>query len=235
MTQDNHSNQVQVPYAILRPSPNVKLRTKEYKKYPTLPLHLVQSVLYKATVNSTTPIIIDLETTSALAHSKKDTVAAVSLASSHSVVSINVKDNHKLWLAILNYLYTKSVPLIAHNASFDMAWMLRDFNPTALYYHEFKLFNFVGCTYAMYRHLATEGFRGQQWSLDYAQKTLLQIESNKIERNKKLVEQGLIKKRISNDILLKLLGSEEEVSKYQQSVTERESEDTEDEDTPEED
>lgn len=133
-------------------------------------------------------------------------------------------------MAILNYLYTKSIPLLAHNASFDMAWMLRDFNPQALYFHEFKLFNFVGCTYAMYRHLATEGFIGQQWSLDYAQKTLLQIESNKIERNKKLVEQGLIKKRISNDILLKLLGSEEAVSDYQSSVHEQH-----DDDEPEED
>jgi hypothetical protein len=219
------SKQVQVPYAILRPSPNVKLRTSSYKKYPTLPLQQVQQVLYKATVNSTTPIVIDLETTSLLAHNKTDTVAAVSLASSHSVVSINVKDNPKLWMAILNYLYTKSIPLLAHNASFDMAWMLRDFNPKALYFHEFKLFNFVGCTYAMYRHLATEGFIGQKWGLDYAQKTLLQIESNKIERDKKLVEQGLIKKRISNDILLKLLGSEEAVSDYQANVHEQHDDD----------
>lgn len=220
----NHK-QVQVPYAILRPSPNVKLRTSSYKKYPTLPLQQLQQVLYKAIVNSTTPIVIDLETTSALAHDKSQSVAAVSLASSHSVVSINVKNNHQLWMAILNYLYTKSIPLLAHNASFDMAWMLRDFNPKALYFHEFKLFNFVGCTYAMYRHLATEGFIGQQWSLDYAQKTLLNIESNKIERNKKLVEQGLIKKRISNDILLKLLGSEEAVSDYQSSVHEQHDDD----------
>jgi hypothetical protein len=165
-------------------------------------------------VNSTTPIVIDLETTSLLAHDRNAKVVAVSLASSHSVVSINVKDNHKLWMAILNYLYTKSVPLLTHNAAFDMAWMLRDLNPTAKYFHEFRLFNLVGCTLAMYRHLASEGYFGQRWGLDYLQKTLLHIGSNKIERNKKLIEHCLTKRRISNATLLKLLGSEEAVTEF---------------------
>lgn len=95
-----------------------------------------------------------------------------------------------------------------------MAWMLRDFNPGCEYYNDFKFFNFVGCTYAMYRQLASEGFRGQKYSLEYAQETLLHIESNKVARNKKLVEQGLLKKHIAHDTLVKLCGSEEAVKEY---------------------
>lgn len=117
-------------------------------------------------------------------------------------------------MAILNYLYLQAVPLISHNASFDMLWMIRDFNPDAKYFHEFRLFNYVGCTYVLYRHLASEGFFGQRWGLDYAQRTLLNIESNKIERNKKLVEQGLLKKHIARGTLLKLCGSEEAMEEY---------------------
>jgi hypothetical protein len=207
-------NKVQVPYAILKPSPNVKLRTAQYKKYKTLPLHMVATVLRSATANSKTPVVIDLETTSALAHDKTAQVAAVSLASSHSVVSINVKDNFPLWKAILTYLYVNKTPLLAHNATFDMAWMLRDFNPDASYYNDFKQFNFVGCTYAIYRHLASEGFRGQKWSLGYAQETLLNCESNKAQRDRKLIEQGLLKKHISEDLLLKLCGSAERLVEY---------------------
>jgi len=93
---------------------------------------------------------------------------------------------------------------MAHNAVFDMAWMLRDFNPNAKYYSDYRLFNFVGCTYGMYRHLASEGFQGQKWSLDYAQRTLLNIESNKVERNKQLVLQGILRKPIKAELLRKL-------------------------------
>lgn len=98
-----------------------------------------------------------------------------------------------------------------------MAWMLRDLNPDAKYFHEYKQFNFVGCTYALYRHLASEGFIGQKWGLDYVQKTLLNIESNKVERNKRLVEKGLLKKNIKKDLLIKLLGSEEDADTYTKS------------------
>ena len=118
---------------------------------------------------------------------------------------------------------------MAHNAVFDMAWMLRDFNPHAKYYSEYKLFNFVGCTYGMYRHLASEGFNGQKWGLDYAQKTLLNIESNKVERNKRLVEQGLVKKNIKKETLIKLLGSEEAANEYTSKYIVREQQDDEEE------
>jgi hypothetical protein len=218
--------QVKVPYAILKPlASGVKLRRTLYLKQHNLTPHKVQQVLRQAIQNSTTPIVIDLETTSAYAHDRTAKVAAVSLASSHSVLSINVKDKQDVWLCILNYLYAMQTPLLAHNALFDMAWMLRDFNPTAQYYSDYRQFNFVGCTYGMYRHLASEGFRGQKWGLDYAQKTLLNIESNKTERNKKLVEQGLVKKNIKKETLIKLLGSEGAANEYTSKYVVREDED----------
>jgi hypothetical protein len=218
--------QVKVPYAILRPLANgVKLRRSLYLKQHNLTPHKVQQVLRQAIQNSTTPIVIDLETTSACAHDRTAKVAAVSLASSHSVLSINVKDKQDVWLSILGYLYATKTPLLAHNAVFDMAWMLRDFNPTAQYFADYRKFNFVGCTYGMYRHLASEGFKGQKWGLDYAQKTLLNIESNKVERNKKLIEQGLVKKNIKKETLIKLLGSEEAANEYTSQYMVREDED----------
>jgi hypothetical protein len=77
----------------------------------------------------------------------------------------------------------------------------------------------------MYRHLASEGFNSQKWGLDYAQKTLLNIESNKVERNKKLVEQGLVKKNIKKETLIKLLGSEEAANEYTSKYIVREQDD----------
>jgi hypothetical protein len=230
LMDSNSNNKVQVPYALLKPlAKGVKLRKSLYLKRQNLTPLQVQKIIREATANSLTPIVIDLETTSACAHDRTQKVAAVSLASSHSVVSINVKDKHDVWISILNYLYATQLPLMAHNAVFDMAWMLRDFNPHAKYYSEYKLFNFVGCTYGMYRHLASEGFNGQKWGLDYAQKTLLNIESNKVERNKRLVEQGLVKKNIKKETLIKLLGSEEAANEYTSKYIVREQQDDEEE------
>lgn len=202
------NSEVRIPYVILKPlaKGSAKLRTSQYVKYPNLTPTQAQSVVRQATKGSKTPVVIDLETTSAAAHDKTAQVVAVSLASSHSVIAINVKDKPQLWLQILNVLYSLQIPLLAHNLVFDAAWIIRDFNPDAKYFHEYRFHNFVGCTYAMYRHLASEGFHGQKWSLDYAQKTLLLIDSNKIERNKKLVEQGIIKKNIKSETLVKLIG-----------------------------
>lgn len=209
------NNRVQVPYALLSPlAKGVKLRKGLYLKKQNLTPLQVQKTIKEVVTNSTTPIVIDLETTSASAHDRTAKVVAVSLASSHSVVSINLKDKHDVWVSILNYLHATQLPLMAHNAVFDMAWMLRDFNSNAQYYSDYKLFNFVGCTYGMYRHLASEGFNGQKWSLSYATTTLLNTDSNKTIRDKQLVTQGIIKKSIREDILLKLCDGDKD--KYQQ-------------------
>jgi len=124
------------------------------------------------------------------------------------------KEGDKIWAQILNLLYKYQVPLIAHNLTFDLAWMLRDLNlrddgSLPSWFSEFKKLKLHACTLGLLRQLASEGFPGQEYNLGFAQKHLLGWdEVNKVERNKRLCEAGILKKRIPKYLLMKLTGGE---------------------------
>jgi hypothetical protein len=84
---------------------------------------------------------------------------------------------------------------------------LRDDGSIPSWFSEFKKLKLHACTLGLLRQLASEGFPGQEYNLGFAQKNLLGWdESNKLERNKKLCEAGILKKRIPKYLLMKLTG-----------------------------
>lgn len=95
---------------------------------------------------------------------------------------------------VMRTLAMARVPLIAHNLFFDASWPMRDFagvpivhdNPAAV-----GQLCWLGCTYACYKFLATEGWPGQEWGLKAAQKDLLLWkETNEVELDAWLVNNG---------------------------------------------
>jgi hypothetical protein len=80
------------------------------------------------------------------------------------------------------------------------AWRHLTASQALSFWHNWKY-----CTYAMYRHLASEGFLGQKWGLASAMESLLEWEVPKGEEVAKwLVENGYTKKSIPNHLLAKL-------------------------------
>lgn len=56
------------------------------------------------------------------------------------------------------------LPLVAHNTVFDGGFLQKSAG---------RWGNWVGCTYGMFRQLATEGFAGQEWSLEAGMRDVL--------------------------------------------------------------
>ena len=83
---------------------------------------------------------------------------------------------------LLTELLERGQPLIAHNMYFDGQWM----------WEKFRIMpNIRSCTYALYRHLATEGWIGQKWGLKEAMVDLLLWETpNTAELDNWLVANG---------------------------------------------
>jgi len=106
-------------------------------------------------------------------------VVGVGLSNSHGSVYFTAE--HYAW--VMQTLSANSTPLIAHNLFFDASWPTRDFPDLVL--------QWTGCTYAIYKLLATEGWPNQSWSLKSAQKDLLLWpETNERELDAWLVENG---------------------------------------------
>lgn len=90
-----------------------------------------------------------------------------------------------LWSTFLELACRWKLPLAAHNGTFDWAYAFRDY-PGA----EAEL-NIAVCTYAWYKHLATEGWLNQRWGLKSAQKQLLGWEeTNEVELDEWLIANG---------------------------------------------
>lgn len=97
---------------------------------------------------------------------------------------------------LMKTLHREKTPVLAHNVFFDAAWPLRDFG--------IRL-NFVVCTFAAYKLLATEGWAGQQWGLKAAERELLGWpESNDKNLRRWLVENGFVKRPINKALREKL-------------------------------
>lgn len=97
--------------------------------------------------------------------------------------SVYFTAEHYAW--VMQTLAANGTPLIAHNLFFDASWPTRDFPDLEL--------QWTGCTYAIYKLLATEGWPNQSWSLASAQKEVLQWgESNKDAVAEWLIENGYV-------------------------------------------
>jgi len=106
----------------------------------------------------------------------------VALSDSRGSIYIPFLQDPSAYERTMRLLHKWQVPLIAHNAFFDAAWPLRDFS---------LWLNWHGCTFAMYKLMATEGWPGQQWGLKAAQKDLLGWkETNEGKLDEWLVDNG---------------------------------------------
>jgi DNA polymerase I-like protein with 3'-5' exonuclease and polymerase domains len=109
-------------------------------------------------------------------------IVGVGLSDNRGSLYIDVKKKPKLLDIILKGLVEKRIPLIAHNLFFEMQWTFGKWD-----------LNWAACTYATYRHLANEGWEGQEYGLKKAQKDLLKWEkTNEEELDLWLIEHGFV-------------------------------------------
>lgn len=147
------------------------------------------------------PLVVDVETRGTMALSSDFAVVGIGLGTSEAVCYFGGTEPEDLEAIrqIALILLDTQVPLVAHNAAFDAtalsvlvgprdrsAWRHLTASQARSYFHNWRY-----CTYAMYRHLASEGFLGQKWGLKSAQEDLLGwAETNETELNAWLLANG---------------------------------------------
>lgn len=116
------------------------------------------------------PIHLDFETTGLDAADPTQSVVGVGLANAAGVWYFDARQWRtpgNEWYELQRALY--AVGWMAFNAPFDGAWLWR-YNVPAYDTPNPRL---AGCTQALYRLLATEGYTGQQWNLESAVDSIL--------------------------------------------------------------
>lgn len=147
------------------------------------------------------PIVVDVETRGTMAHSSDFAVVGIGLGTSEAVCYFGgtTEEDQEAIRQIALILLDTRVPLVAHNVAFDAtalsvlvgprdrsAWRHLTASQARAFWHNWRY-----CTYAMYRHLASEGFLGQKWGLKSAQQDLLGWEeTNEVELNEWLLANG---------------------------------------------
>lgn len=125
-----------------------------------------------------TPLAFDIETKGNEAHNPESVVVGFALSDGESAAYWTAEH----WPAFLEMAKETQVQLLAHNATFDLAYALRDGG---------EWLNLVYCTYFTYKYLATEGWLNQRWGLKSAQTDLLGwTETNEVELDQWLIENG---------------------------------------------
>jgi DNA polymerase I-like protein with 3'-5' exonuclease and polymerase domains len=107
------------------------------------------------------PVVLDLETTGL--HPRSARVVGFALANSTGSTYFHIGESSQalaMFYEMCNQFDHNQTPLIAHNVAFDSCWL-----PDTI--------NWVFCTYAGYKHLASEGYAGQKWDLKSAQVEML--------------------------------------------------------------
>jgi len=110
---------------------------------------------------STEPLVLDLETTGL--HPRSARVVGFALANSAGSTYFHIGESGQalsMFYELCRELDDKQVPLVAHNVAFDSCFLP-------------ETCNWIFCTYAAYKHLASEGYAGQKWDLKSAQVEML--------------------------------------------------------------
>jgi DNA polymerase I-like protein with 3'-5' exonuclease and polymerase domains len=166
-----------LPFALLAPvqsSPRTNYHV--YLEPPT-----EEELKYLWEESSGEPLAFDYETDGRMPH-EGGRIVGVSFSDSRGSIYLPVPD-HAYLAELLSCL--ASIPLVAHNLFFEMLWTKHVAPELALCYR--------ACTYATYRHLANEGFIGQEYGLKAAEVDLLGWEEdNAGDLGKWLVENGHI-------------------------------------------
>lgn len=161
-----------LPFALLTPK-HCPPRTAVYSGTD---VDLIQSII----LHSKYVTALDFETRGTDPTLPDTCIMGMGLATSELCTYIPA--DHPDFNRLLHWLVDEQIPLIAHNAYFDGQWIYN-------YYGRHP--NWVACTYALYRHLATEGWAGQKYGLKDAMVQLLQWpEANTAELDSWLVTNG---------------------------------------------
>jgi DNA polymerase family A/3'-5' exonuclease len=142
-------------------------------------------------------LAIDLETQGTESWDLSRKVVGVALADASGACYLHIgvdEAGQAAWRHFLVMLWEAKTPLLAHNAQFDAAWMSRDLTQE-LGYMDYEQgiawHNWFGCTLAMAKHLASEGWLGQRHGLKHLQVELLGWpESNEAELDAWLCDNG---------------------------------------------
>lgn len=170
------------PFAILKPvlaPPRLNVCTiLQEVRDPEVEL----SFLINGRVNSQDPMALDFETRGDVTGDGMP--VGVALSDQRGNWYIDFLSSHpSTYHYIIAALATHRVPLVAHNLFFDASWTQRDFPLLKP--------NWVHCTYALYKLLATEGYAGQRHGLKEAMVDVLGWEeSNEAGIDKWLCENG---------------------------------------------
>lgn len=195
-----HLKQKRLPFALIKPV-QTQPRENLYIVLPGTSTRLEEIKHWWTEAKG--PLVVDLETNGTQAHDPNQYVVGVSFADERGAIYVDVSNAQDLWKAILVELYKHKTPLIAHNVAFDASWMTRDLI-TALggwentswldsdnMYTKWTYHNWYVCTYAAYKHLASEGWENQKWGLKDLQVQVLNWESRgDVEIEAWLVENG---------------------------------------------
>lgn len=147
-------------------------------------------------------LVLDLETRGTSPTDPSFSVVGMGLGTSEAVCYFGGTEPEDLQAlrAIAHILLEARVPLVAHNVAFDaagMTWLVTQAPETSpwrkwtaedmqAHWHNWRY-----CTYAMYRHLASEGWTGQKWGLKQAEVDLLGWEeTNEVELDEWLLANG---------------------------------------------
>ncbi len=110
-------------------------------------------------------VAIDLETTGTKFWETEFKIVTLGLSCSIGSIALDTRDmNRKQFNTLLKEI--QPLPLIAHNAQFDMGCLVA-------YNNSFYDFNLQYDTLGLYHQLANEGFTGQKHGLKFAQKEML--------------------------------------------------------------
>lgn len=101
-------------------------------------------------------VAFDLETTGLDAQLPESAIVGMGLAGKEFNYYFHRLGNEVQFDKLFLRLLDSNLEFIAHNAYFDGQWVLQKYG---------KHMNWVACTSAWYRHLATEGWVGQRWGL----------------------------------------------------------------------
>ena len=170
-------------FALLKPVQS-QPRLQSISLYPSYtPPSSLSHIFDRPTAMKGEPMALDFET-KGFPSSPDSYVVGVGLSDSRGSYYVCLKGEagQALYQFIIAELNRTRIPLLAHNLNFDATWVVRD--------HGVQL-NWLACTYATYRHLATEGWPGQKWGLKDAQVELLGWEAKGDEGlDRWLVENG---------------------------------------------
>ncbi len=123
-------------------------------------------------------------------------IVGTGLAWSGGLVYMHRELNPQLHDFLVYTMLAGGQPVVGHNMYFDGQWAHRKLGVMP---------NIRACTYALYRHLATEGWAGQKWGLGESQTQLLLWEqSNKSMVEEWLVENGYTTRPVPKHLLEKL-------------------------------